>query len=147
MSQFQENFTNNPLGSSDFERYPEFHRQIITYAQTVDAGRYLEPTYISKDVTRAKAKMREDKERITQFANLTKDVVQATKTFDRAGTQDNRVALDEAKAQLDDMGWMGDMMEIRFAQDSKEDYNKAQTRCEQEITKVAKIKSQICSSN
>ena len=142
---YQEIFINNPLGPSDFERDPEFNRQIHTYAQTVDAGRYLQSSYRSPDVIKAKEKMKDDKERLTDYSSLTKAVVQATKTYNIDGSQANRDALNSAKTELDDLGWMSDMLELRFAQDSKEEYTRAQLRCEQEVIRVAKIKAHIFS--
>ena len=40
---------------------------------------------------------------------------------------------------------ISDMLELRFAQDSKEEYTRAQLRCEQEVIRVAKIKAHIFS--
>ena len=105
----------------------------------------MQSSYRSPDVIKAKEKMKDDKVRLTDYSSLTKAVVQATKTYNIDGSQANWDALNSAKTELDDLGWMSDMLELRFAQDSKEEYTRAQLRCEQEVTRVAKIKAHIFS--
>ena len=76
----------------------------------------MQSSYRSPDVIRAKENMKDDKERLTDYSSLTKAVVQATKTYNSDGSQANRDALNSAKTELDDLGWMSDMLELRLTQ-------------------------------